>query len=252
MMMLFKSITVAFLAAVVFPASGAVGAAAAPAGTTTQLGDRKLLGNGYAQSWVRRDAAGNAVAFGVLFDESSLTNLGQKPIEVVLALPATAGLPFKTAVVDWNPQGHPPSHVYDVPHFDFHFYTIAEPVRMRIAPSGAAASATPAPEIVPAGYVTDGGTVPMMGKHYIAHSVPEFNGGKFTATPIYGYYNGHLVFVESMVTVEHLNAKRTVRGTLAQPSRFEKPGAYPGQWSVGYDAMAHRYEVGFGQLAPHA
>ncbi|HTJ28750.1 MAG TPA: DUF5602 domain-containing protein [Candidatus Limnocylindria bacterium] len=247
-----KSITVAVLTAAGFVASGPA-QAAPPAGTpaTTQLGDRKPLGDGYAQSWVRRDASGKVVAFGISFDETSLANLGEKPTEVVLALPASAELPFKTAVVDWNPQGHPPAHVYDLPHFDFHFYTIDEPTRRAIAPSGAAASATPAPDIVPVGFVTDGETVPMMGKHYIAGSVPEFHGGKFTATPIYGYYGGHLVFLESMVTVDSLSAKHAISAALPQPARFEKPGTYPAQWSIGYDATARRYEIAFGGLTPH-
>jgi hypothetical protein len=251
-MMAGTSIAAAVLAVVALLAEGAVGAAAAPSGASsaTQLGERKAFGQGYAQSWVRRDADGNVIAFGLSFDEAALGNLGEKPVEVVLALPAGANLPFRTAVVDWNPQGHPPAHVYDVPHFDFHFYTIDETTRMAIGPSGPAATATPAPDIVPTGFITDGGTVPMMGKHYLAASLPEFHGGTFTATPIYGYYDSHLVFVESMVTITSLREKRTFGGSLAQPARFEKPGAYPAQWSIGYDATAHRYEVAFGACAP--
>jgi hypothetical protein len=252
-MMAGKPIAAAVLAVGVLLMVGAAGAAAPQPGASsaTQLGERKPLGDGYAQSWVRRDANGSVIAFGLSFDEAALNNLGLKPAEVVLALPAGANLPFKTAIVDWNPQGHPPAHVYDVPHFDFHFYTIDETTRMAIGPNGPAATATPAPDIVPAGFITDGGTVPMMGKHYLAASLPEFHGGTFTATPIYGYYDSHLVFVESMVTVTSLRAKRTLGGSLAQPARFEKPGTYPAQWSIGYDAAAHRYEVAFGALAPH-
>lgn len=243
-----KSIAAAVWTAAVLAGLGSIGSAAAPA---LQMGDRKPFGNGHAQSWVQRDAAGDITAFGVSFDEAALTKLGAKQDQVILPLPAATGLPFKTATIEWNPQGHPPAHVYDVPHFDFHFYTIDEATRSSIGMAGPAAKATPAPDTVPKGFITDGGTVPMMGKHYLAASMPEFSGGTFSATPIYGYYNGHLAFVESMVTLDYLTAKKSVGGALAQPARFEQPGAYPTQWSISYDAAAGRYDVAFGAVTPH-
>lgn len=243
-----KSIAAAVLTAAVLAVSGTAGSAASP---VVQTGDRKPFGNGHVQSWVQRDTAGNVTAFGVSFDEAALANLGAKQTQAILPLPAAPGLPFKTATVEWNPQGHPPAHVYDVPHFDFHFYTIDEATRGSIGMAGPAAMATPAPDIVPKGFVTDGGTVPMMGKHYLAASMPEFNGGKFTTTPIYGYYNGHLAFVESMVTLDYLRAKKSTSEALPQPAKFEQAGSYPAQWSIEYDPAAARYNVAFSALAAH-
>jgi hypothetical protein len=235
----------ALVAAAVF-ATGAGPSGAAR--HTSEFGARKALGDGHVYSWVRRTPSGAASSFGLSFDEKALTNLGDKQKEISLALPPMDNEPFRVAVVDWNPQGHPPAHVYDVPHFDFHFYVIDESARMTIAPSGPDAAATPAAEFLPAGFITDGQTIPMMGKHYLSRAQPEFHGGTFTATPIYGYYGGHLIFVESMVTVACLNGKPSVTQALAQPARFERPGAYPKQWSVTYDAAAHRYDIEFGSL----
>jgi hypothetical protein len=122
---------------------------------------------------------------------------------------------------------------------------------MAIAPKGEAAEAKPAAELLPEGYITDGETIPMMGKHYLSPANPEFRGGKFTATPIYGYYGGHLIFVESMVTLDYLNSKPALSQPLAQPARFEQPGTYPSQYSVAYDSAKHRYDIVFGALAAH-
>lgn len=243
-----KSIVAAVLMAAVL----AVGAPGVRAGDpAVQIGGRKPLGDGHAQSWIRRDPAGHVTAFGVSFDEAALKDLGAKQSQVILSLPAAQGLPFKTATIEWNPKGHPPAHVYGVPHFDFHFYTIDEATRSTIGLAGPAAKATPAPAIVPHGFITDGATVPMMGKHYVAATMPEFNHGTFTATPIYGYYDGHLAFLESMVTIDYLGAKKSVRAVLPQPAKFEQPGSYPTRWSVSYDPATARYEVAFSGLTPH-
>ena len=214
-------------------------------------GARKPLGAGMAKAWVRTGSHNVPVAFGVTFDDASLSNLGDRESETALALPAAQGLPFRTVVIDWNPHGHPPAHVYDVPHFDFHFYTIDEATRTNIAPEGAAALVTPGPNFVPGGFITDGSTVPMMGKHYVSRSMPEFNGGHFGATPVYGYYDGHLAFVEAMIARSYLQHGATHSLPLAQPMLFEHAGLYPTRWSVTHDVGRHQVTIAFSALAQH-
>lgn len=230
---------------------GSASGGAHPGAPVTIVGESKPMGSGTVYSWAQSDAGGQTTSFGVSFNDAALNGLGPTPTEIVLALPAGQNTSLRTAVINWNPQGHPPAHVYDVPHFDFHFYAIDEATRMSIAPSGAAAQAVPASDIVPAGFSTDGATVPMMGKHYISGAQPEFHGGTFTATPIYGYWNGHLAFVESMLTIGYLQTHPSLTSALAQPIRFEQSGRYPTQWAVNYVAAAHRYDITFGGLANH-
>jgi hypothetical protein len=227
---------------------GTAAAVSGPEPSGVVRGESKPMGAGSAFSWVTTDVRGNATAVGVSFDDAALTKLGTVPTEIVLALPAGRDLRVRTAVINWNPQGHPPAHVYDVPHFDFHFYTLGEAARMAIVPIGPAAASTPAPNLVPLGFRTDGATVPMMGMHFISTSQPEFHGGTFTATPIYGYWNGHLAFVESMVTLDYLRRHPALSAALPQPARFEQSGLYPTQWSVSYDGAAHRYTIAFSDL----
>ena len=42
-----------------------------------------------------------------------------------LDLPAKNPTQYKFVQFDWNPAGHEPAGVYDLPHFDFHFYTVS-------------------------------------------------------------------------------------------------------------------------------
>jgi hypothetical protein len=62
--------------------------------------------------------------------------------------------------MDWEPHGHPPPGVYDVPHFDFHFYMITPEERAGI--DGSTGGQDPAAEFVPAHYVSGVDVVPQM------------------------------------------------------------------------------------------
>lgn len=216
---------------------------AAATGNVQMLdGERKPLGAGSAYSWVKLNADGQPQSIGITFTDDALAKLPQKDTELALALPSADGLAFKTAVIDWNPQGHPPPHVYDVPHFDFHFYVIDEATRMAIGSKG-----DPAPKpdttLVPAGFITDGETVPAMGMHYVPQSAPEFHGKPFTQVPIYGYANGKLAFVEAMVTRAYLLDEQSVDAVLDQPAKYEASGYYPTRYAVSHDATRHEYTV---------
>lgn len=216
-------------------------AAAAPAGTQIAYADSKTLGAGSAKTFaLTKD--GKLQTLGVRIDASALRELGDRESETALALPAFAGLPFKTIVIDWNPHGHPPAHVYDVPHFDVHMYAIDEPSRMKIAPG---AAPKPPAEFVPAGFITDGAVVPMMGMHFVPSSAPEFHGKPFSLTPMYGYDNGHLAFVEAMLTKAYLESKPDVSHALPQPASVQVHGLYPTSYQVRYDKAADAYVVSF-------
>jgi len=85
----------------------------------------------------------------------------------------------------FNPQGHPPPGIYDVPHFDFHFYMMEESDVEEIE-TGPATYSIPDAQI-PEGYVrlpvldTDGDGEPdtplveeEMGEHLVDPTSPEF------------------------------------------------------------------------------
>lgn len=153
-------------------------------------------------------------------------------IQKAMAQPSTAHLidlpeAFKSAslvqniTIDWNPMGHEPQDVYDVPHFDFHFYFISKEQVQTIDCS----DRTPvSKDLIPAGYIlppldAPGACVPKMGYH----AVPLIDLGPdqiFDQTPIYGYYGGHLIFFEPMITHEHLKSGQPVEQPILYPAAF--------------------------------
>ncbi|MGE5336864.1 MAG: hypothetical protein ACM3PU_03490, partial [Gemmatimonadota bacterium] len=156
-------------------------------------------------------------------------------------------------VVNWESVGHPPPKVYDVPHFDFHFYTVSRAAQMKVAYKDENESGTPGQqppaELLPAGYIVPPGTaVPQMGVHAVDPSSPEFQGKPFTATFIYGFNNKQQTFIEPMVTLAYLESKPSFSAPVKRPATYTRQGAYPSTYSVKYDAARNVYEVSLEEL----
>ena len=185
---------------------------------------------------------------------------GGHPIAVVMKIPAAAidtppamrseavlplsgaGL-IRSANLQYHPHGHEPEHVYDVPHYDVHFYTIAEPVRMGIVPGARAGKVTPPAAMLPPGTVVAPGYVPTMGYHVIAKSAPEFAGKPFAITPILGFWNGDVNFFEVMFSRAWALQHRTASGAMLAPAAVKTHGWYPTRYRAAYDAKSGGYTV---------
>lgn len=226
----------------------------------TYEGSKVSIGHGTAHTFVRTDAGGTPTSIGVIFTPAMLTGLpkaakGKDPdFPYVLPMPTKGP---KTVVdhvvINWESVGHPPPHVYDVPHFDFHFYTTSRAAQRKVmfksdADSGSP-SQQPAAELLPAGYIVPPGTaVPQMGVHAVDPSAPEFKGQPFTATFIYGYYDKKLTFIEPMASLAYLQSKPSFTAPVKRPATYSKPGAYPSSYSVRFDAAKNVYEVSLDDL----
>jgi hypothetical protein len=221
----------------------------------TVYGEPKPLGNGTVRSWVRLDQSGKPSAIGLTMTEAALTGLptelpteGEMWYEYSLALPQSAPVaPFKHIGLNWNPKGHPPQHIYDTGHFDFHFYMISEKERLAITAQGEdlkVCRKQPAPEFVPASYFYGPDSEhPRMGAHWIDKEAHEFHGHQFTATLIYGSYDGRVIFIEPMITKAYLESKPCLTQSIKQPAKYQQSGFYPTNYSARYDAVRKEYSV---------
>ncbi|HEX2605807.1 MAG TPA: hypothetical protein VHK91_00445 [Flavisolibacter sp.] len=138
--------------------------------------------------------------------------------------------PFKFIMLNWNPNGHEPEHVYDKPHFDIHFYLTNSGEVMNYTDE-AKLESLPALDYLPANHVP-GPAVPMMGKHWIDLATPELNGQPFTQTFLFGSYNAEVVFYEPMITLDFLKTTKTFERTIPQPAKVKKTGYYPTKMKV--------------------
>ena len=218
----------------------------AQAGTRTLWGEPKALGNGTARSFVVRNDQGKPVSIGISFTKNALSGLPTEaePPEVMLALPEKADVhQFKYIVINWNPQGHEPK-MYQVPHFDFHFYLVPNEEREKITENDAMQFAkAPPSQYLPVDYMQAPGGVPRMGAHWVNKTAQGLQGKSFRQTFIYGTYDGKVTFYEPMVSMAFLKTRTDFSAPIKQPAAFEKDGFYPTTYRIKYDKEHGEYRV---------
>ena len=266
-----------------------VGAAifVAGCGSTSDQGGRVLgqnseLGNGTVASYAEFTDGDVPSAMGVVYSTGALDGLPSSssdehhcfdrdsngtvdPMmecfathEAVIPLPDSLAtredIPFKWVLFNWNPVGHIPPGVYDVPHFDIHFYIapIANVFALQDGPCG--------PEFVrcdqyelakkplPANYIHPDfqdvdAVAPAMGNHLIDLTGPEFNGEQWQRNFIFGAYDGRITFYEEMVTLAYLLSHPRVCNPNKSPSAVGLSGYYPTRTCIRYDSTADEYTV---------
>ena len=210
----------------------------------TFYGPTVPIGNGVARAWVSEDPDGNPTGVGVNLSEKALEGLPEEPAAFVLYLPNNGATDFYTHILlDWNPQGHEPGF-YEVPHFDFHFYIIPEEDRLAIGPDDFAEfAAEPLPQYVPPAYLHTPGGVPQMGAHWVDLLAPEFTGGNFTRTFIWGSYDGEFIFWEPMITRDYLLSHPEVVVPVRQPAAYQRDGYYPTNYKISYSDTPKEFTI---------
>ena len=154
----------------------------------------------------------------------------------------------------WDPHGHPPA-TYMIPHFDFHFYTIATAERTAIDCAN-----TTKPAALPAGYalpdeklppemakmtgvpVLVGICVPQMGMHSLLASELE-SPTPFRGSMVIGYYDAKPIFIEPMISRALLDEKQTF--DLPIPAIPGMSGTHPATFHGEYDAQQGVYRFVF-------
>lgn len=237
------------------------------------LGAEARLGDGTISSYTSFGGDGEPLAIGITFSAEALASLPTARTdehrcfdkdsdgiiapeteclamhERVIPLPTEtsrrADMPFKWVLVNWNPTGHMPPHIYGLPHFDIHFFieSIENTFALMPGPCG--------PEMLrcdqferarrplPSNYMHPDfsdveAAVPAMGNHLIDLTAAEFHGEVFSRTWIYGAYDGHVTFYEEMVTVDYLAGRPDSCFEIKTPSAVEIAGYYPTKSCYGF------------------
>lgn len=219
----------------------------------TFYGPAVPIGQGVARAWVSVNKQGVPVSLGVNLSEHAVMHQPVNHTEYILRFPRTAtAMPFDHVTLGWNPNGHFPPGVYDVPHFDVHFNLIDEETRMAI-PGIPPPYMDPAPaaQYIPQAYVQTPGVEPQMGAHWIDVLSSEFQGGTFTNTLIIGTYDEQVIFWEPMVTLQYLMTKPNDVRAVRQPAAYQVSGYYPTNYSVTYLDSPGQFTISLDNLVYH-
>lgn len=216
------------------------------------------VGNGTARVEVTVNGMDEPESVSVVMTRDALRNLPavegtQMVWEFPLPMPETGPKTgYDHVVLDWNPVGHVPEGVFNVPHFDVHFYLISGQEREAITFHGAGrelAMKAPDPQLIPAGYVIPpDAAVDRMGMYGLDPAGGEFNGQPFSHNFIYGYHKGELMFVEPMVSLAFLQSLPDATSQVKKPQRYSYPGWYPASYSIAFDAGRGEYRIALQNL----
>lgn len=207
-------------------------------------GANVAFGDGHMRSWIRINHLNKPQEIGIEITESAMNGLPHEGTNVVLPMhhKALEVTPFQHIYVGYNPQGHQPVGVFNVPHFDAHFYYTTNQARLSIPEVTPATlpifTLAPAPGYMAPSYF-QAGPEPQMGQHWIPPP-PTFL--PFTRVMVYGSYNGAVTFVEPMVTIAHMLSGNSSNAYL-QPAKFAKAGNYPTVYNAYRDAQSGNYHI---------
>lgn len=213
-------------------------------------GPEVQIGNGKGRSWISINHAGVPQEIGIELTDQALTGLPTDPLDFAAAtfvLPlhqkAQQATLFDHITINWNVHGHEPEHVFDVPHFDFHFYMISLAAQTAIPPYDVAPAPfdqLPPPATWPDDFVPTPGGVPQMGKHWASiNFMPPFS-----KTIIYGSFAGHFTFVEPMITLAYLQSGATYHEEFGRVKYTQPVNAFvPGQYNISYDGATKKHYI---------
>ena len=227
---------------------------------TTYFGNNVILGKGHIRTYVTLDKAGQPLDAGVEFTEAAISTVDMpmkhsgmhcNTYNLRFHPNATKSLPYDHVSLDWAQMGHGPEGVYDVPHFDIHFYMIPTETQMGIVadmpyPAGPDAFAARPPGTIPQSYFP-GPFVEMMGTHWIKKD--EFlplimREQSFKHTFIYGSHENKLIFFEPMVTLETIRSKQNIVTAIDQPQEYPIANKYyAANYAITHDAKMKVHRV---------
>ena len=202
-------------------------------------GPQATVHHGKAWSTVKLDKEGVPQQLSITIDDAALNSVPtendhagggnhhshEDNVRVPLHGKASEHTPFRFIELNWNPEGHSPDGIYDIPHFDFHFYMVPEAEVMNSV-DPVKLNADPQQGYLPPMHIA-GPPVPRMGKHWIDVTSPELNGQIFTQTFIYRTYDSKVTFYEPMITLDFLKTTNSLVRDIPQPAKFAKAGHYP-------------------------
>ncbi len=213
-----------------------------PTGFTGQFCEDSILPTGrQVRTWINLDGQGNPITVGISIPEEMLINLPPLGQLTSIKLPTGASTTlFDHVFLGWVSSGHGPFWI--IPHFDIHFMMVSETERESVT-SGTEGGSPLADPYIPQDYVTHGSKEPRMGVHWWDRTSPEIIGGEFTATMIYGSYQGQITFIEPMISLAYLRSKPSVTFNIKQPAKYQKTGFWPTTYSIKFDVVLKEFAV---------
>jgi hypothetical protein len=223
------------------------------------FGPSANFGAGSVRSYLT-SSGGQPVEMGMEISEAALANPavlpgpppGQVAAEIQAPPPQDAftQTPFLSAALFFT-QGHPPVGQQDVPHLHPAWFVIPDSTRFQILPGDPRINVPPPADEIPVGYITPPDPVfafiPTLGNIYFNPNEAGYNETPFkTSLSEYRHFNGHMTLIALGAPNSFMLSKASLTRPMTPPAKYPKPGNYPTNYSIRFDAdrKVHIFAIG--------
>ncbi len=222
----------------------------------TYYGESMPFGGDSVRSWYKTDLNGALSSIGISFKQSAFAILETQPDSMFMMM-LPMGLNTSTSwgidhiEVDWSSMGDAAPSVYNIPHFDVHFFAVDTATQMGIAGGKDLQTANMSATFLPPDYILDTFSEEGMGVHAFDTTGKEFHGLPFDHSFIFGYSQAKMYFIEPTVSKAYLDTKTNFSADIKQPQAFKFHGAYPTKYYIRYDSNTNEYQISIDNFVTH-
>ncbi len=220
-------------------------------GEVTTYGPTVPMGNGTGRAYMT--VRGNVpISAGVELSAQAMTNLplpppGQLATEFIFPAPpeVAATTPYQQVSLFYSP-GHPPPDQQDVPHIHPTWWNIAPADRAQIQPNTPGATASIAPNEIPANHITLAAFafIPTVGQLWIDPVIPGYKETPMVTTAYeYRFFNHHMVLISLDAANTFMNNKLDYIAAVEVPQTYPKPGYYPTEYHIRWDSTRNVWDM---------
>lgn len=222
----------------------------------TELGGRHVsdnleFGNGSVSFWIEQDASDRPLNFGFIGDEILLDDPVDERLELTLPLPDEVEpfAPYQLFRIYYLPEGHSPDGL-NVPQFKLRAYLIDEQEYEELQDADEEVrKTTPSSQYLPEGYeLLERGGNPPVGSQWLSPNINNNVEDDFLYAFAYGFNDGELVYLETMISREALIQNPEAQLELDLPDAYQREGFYPRANFISYTRDSDEFFISKDQL----
>lgn len=197
----------------------------------TDLGD--FGGVTGLRTWTKTDDAGTLTQFSIFLPFAAINSGGTAMVEKFLPIPEIVAQQtvLRSMQLLYLPVGHAPAGVYDLPHWEWHLFTLPEAEVIAIDCSN---PKIPSTAQLPPNHIVISTCIVRGGMHASDLSFPEFSGGRFSRGVYGSYYDARFIGIEPKVASAVLLERAPFSMPSYDPTPLGDPGNYPRRVDVSY------------------
>lgn len=212
-------------------------------------GPEIAVGNGLVHSWISLDSYKKPIEIGIELTSGTFENLPdksdfKKPVNIPLPKYALEATAFNHIGLNWSPENFSTIEGFKEAHFDVHFYLISESKRLSIPEwseeTDPKFSNYPPKYAMPFDYspiIKRSGSFATIGRYWLSDT--QMGASLNNHTIAMGTFDGSLVFIDPVVTLNFLKSEKKVNDSFSQAVNNPLNNLLPREYNIYTNAKGN-------------